>query len=148
MPVTAEEKFVAEISGKRDRDSLHECIETHRAEGAYSYNLRRSVKRRRPYDIGGDETDSSGNLLYVNHTLQDDDKTTAEDLLQEWGKIPVSPVSADEAADDDDVYDHTKEGEEEEEDEDDDDCVSEASEDRVGEGECAPSVSEDDEEGE
>ena len=133
---SAEEKFVTDLSGESDHNSLHQCIQNHRAEAGFGYNLRRHVQPRRPFDIGGDETDSSGNLLYKNHTMQDDDNTTAAELLQEWGDIPVSPASVDNDHDGDDDYDkelEEDEGDDDDDDDDDDDCVSEGS-DCVAEG--------------
>ena len=129
---SAEEKFVNDISGAGDRESLHRRIEEHRAAGTFSYNLRQKVQPRRPFDIGGDETDLSGNLLYQNHTLQDDDNTNAQDLLQEWDDIPVSPASSAGCISDDAYDDHDNDAEFDEDDEDDDDeggddCVSEDS---------------------
>ena len=101
------------------------------------------MKRRKLFDIDGSETDLSGNDNKT--TLQDDDNTTASELIEEWENIPVSPASADESVSDD-AYDHDKNAEEEEseEEEDDDDCVSEASEDRVVCGDDGVDAEEDD----
>jgi len=84
-----------------------------------------ALRRVQPFDVGGQGVDASGNLLYENHELADDDGDDIETLEAVWNNIPCEEPSADES---DDESDTSYNSDDDDNTSDEDDELSDASE--------------------
>lgn len=77
-------ELVHELSGKSDRSRVHQALQSGRSNSNRA-GLRSSEMIRAPqiFDIGGEETGVSGDLLYNQHKLTDDTSCSYEEFAMD-----------------------------------------------------------------
>ena len=99
-----EHEFTDMLSGKADRASSLRAMKNGR-EQCRRPGLRPAgaIRPVIPFDVGGEGRDASGNLLYENHDLCDDDADDVDTIEAVWKHIPCEQPSGDESGDDSDM---------------------------------------------